>query len=132
MHADFELDSTGEVRPGTGWGGARRGAGKKPADYVKPQEVKDFETARARNELAKAQLNELDLKVKSGEYVSRAAVQQAAATSLASIAQTLRSIPDNLERRGLDAKQCELVEIVINETLDGLAEELAMLSGNPT
>ena len=129
MHADFELEPDGSVRK-SGRGGFRPGSGRKPNDYVKPEQVVDFETARARNEKAKADLNELEYKVKSGEYVARAAVQQAAATMLASIAQTLRSIPDTLERRvNLSPDTAELVGVEIDAILEGLGDELRMLAG---
>jgi phage terminase Nu1 subunit (DNA packaging protein) len=128
--ADFELTSDGSVKM-NGHGGARRGAGRKPADYVKPKEVLDFEQARARNEASKADLNELDFKIKSGQYVSRDAVKKASATMLATLAQSLRSIPDALERKGLSPEMCVLIENVINETLDSAASELEMLAGEP-
>jgi phage terminase Nu1 subunit (DNA packaging protein) len=82
-----------------GHGGARPGAGGKPAGYVKPQERIDLEREKARNEKAKADLNELELKVKTGQFVSRDAVREATATALSTLAQTLRSVPDNLERK---------------------------------
>jgi phage terminase Nu1 subunit (DNA packaging protein) len=131
MHADFELDSKGVVRPSERHGGARANAGRKPAGYEKPQEIVDFDRERARNEKAKADLNELEYKIKSGEYVPRAAVQQAAATMLASIAQTLRSIPDTLERRvNLSPDVAEVVGLEIDSVLEGLGEELRMLAGD--
>lgn len=130
MHADFELEQDGSVRRSSGRGGARPNTGPKPAGYVKPQELIDLDREKARNEKAKADLNELEFKVKSGEYVSRAAVQQAAATMLASIAQTLRSIPDTLERRvNLSPDTAELVGNEIDSILEGLGDELRMLAG---
>ena len=47
-----------------GWGGARKVAGAKPAGYVPPPERIEYEAERARNEKAKADLNELDLAVR--------------------------------------------------------------------
>lgn len=128
MHADLELLPDGRVTSATR-GGARPGAGRKPSDYVKPEQVVDYEKARARNEQAKAELNELDLKVKSGEYVSRAAVQQASATVLATLAQGMRSISDNLERRGIPPEVCVKVEEIINAGMADVARDLAMMSG---
>lgn len=130
MHADFDLDNSGFVRPSSR-GGARPGAGRKPAGYEQPQERIDYERERARNEKAKADLNELDFKVKSGEYVPREAVQQAAATLLSSVAQTLRSIPDTLERRiNTSPEITEVIGIEIDNILDGLGDELRMLAGD--
>lgn len=128
MYADFDLSPDGKtVTPSHG--GARPGAGRKPAGYVKPQEVVDFETARARNEAAKADLNELEFKIKSGEYVARDAVRQAAATMLATIAQALRSLPDTLERKcNMQPSEAELVERAIDTVLEGLSEDLRMLT----
>ena len=112
-------------------GGARRGAGRKPGSYVKSQEVKDFEGARARNEAAKADLNELDFKIKSRQYISRIAVQQAAATALAAAAQTLRSMPDAMERKGLGAEWCQIVEAVVDQTLNELATQYEAMTAPP-
>ena len=95
---------------------------------MKPDEVVDYEKAKARNEEAKAWLNELELKIKSGEYVARAQVRQASATMLATISQTLRSISDNLERRGVQPEVCVQVEAAVNETLADAARDLAMLT----
>ncbi len=107
----------------------RRPVGRKPAGYVRPEEVKDFEIARARNEHAKAQLNELAVKIKSGEYGSRAAFRQACATALASLAQTLRSVPDNLERKlGVSPEVAAEVGHLIDDSLNDLASEFEMMT----
>lgn len=123
------LDSLFDSSPPTR-GGKRAGAGRKPAGYVKPRPVQDFETARARNELAKAQINEIEAKVKAGQYVERAAVRQASAMAMSSIAQTLRSIPDLLERRlGIDPTLAEEIGRQIDESLNELAEEFRLMGG---
>ena len=127
MYADFELEPNGTVRPGRG--GARAGAGRKPLGYEKPQETLDFERERTRNEKAKADLNELEYKIKSREYVPRAAVQQAAATLLATIAQTLRSLPDTLERKyNLTPEITEKIGETIDQQLDSISKDLEMLT----
>lgn len=130
MHADFELTPDGHTRPAERtWGGARENAGRKPQGYVKPEHVVDFEKERARNEKAKADLNELDFKIKSGEYVPRDAVRQAAATAFASVAQSLRSIPDALERKiNLDPTTAEKIGAEIDRILDSLASDLEMMT----
>jgi phage terminase Nu1 subunit (DNA packaging protein) len=92
---------------------------------------RDYESARARNELAKAQLNEISVRVQSGRYVARAAVEQSAATLLATLAQTLRSIPDSLERKGISPDICVMVEAVVNDALDGAASDLELLANDP-
>lgn len=109
-------------------GGAREGAGRKPKAYVKPKEVVDFEAARARNEAAKADQNELDFRIKSGQYVARSAVQQASAVAVSGMAQTLRSIRDNLEHRGVPLDVCEQVDAVIQEALDDMSKQMFKMS----
>ena len=107
----------------------RPGAGPKPSGYVRPEEIKDYDSAKARNETAKAELNELEVKIKTGEYGERAAYRQAAATALASLAQTLRSVPDNLERRlGVSPEVAQEVGDQIDAALDDLASEFEMMT----
>ena len=98
------------------------GAGAKPAGYVPPPERIEYEAARTRNEKAKADLNELEYQVKLGTYVLRAEVQQAAATALANLSQTLRSVPDNLERKlGLAPDVAQEVGYLIDAALNEVA-----------
>lgn len=98
------------------------GQGRKPADYVHPQERLDYEAARARNEAAKADLNEHELAVKRGQFVERAAVEQATATALAALSQALRSVPDNLERKlGTEPEVAREVGLAIDAALDEAA-----------
>lgn len=127
----FTTDDGIEVfdRPLTGHGGARSGAGAKPKDYMKPQAVQAFDAARARNELAKAELNELEVKIKTNEYAPRSAFRQASATALAALAQTLRSVPDNLERKlGVSPEIATEVGIQIDAALNDLAIEFEMMT----
>lgn len=110
-------------------GGARPGAGRKPADYVPSDDRLDYEAARARNESAKADLNELDLAIKRGEYVPRAEVQAATATALSALSQTLRSVPDNLERTlGLSPDISQEVGRQIDAALDDMATRFEELT----
>ena len=110
-------------------GGARPGAGRKPADYVPSEDRLDYEAARARNESAKADLNELELAIKRGEYVPRAEVQAATATALSALSQTLRSVPDNLERTlGLSPDIAQEVGRQIDAALDDMATRFEELT----
>lgn len=114
-------------------GGARANAGRKPKGYVKPQEVDDFEKARARNESAKAGLNELKLKIDSKEYLARSAFREASATLLAELAQGLRSIPDTLERKhALEPRVVQEIEAVIADGLSTVAAGLELFVGDDT
>ena len=110
-------------------GGARPGAGRKPADYVPSEDRIDYEAARARNESAKADLNELELAIKRGEYVPRAEVQAATATALSALSQTLRSVPDNLERTlGVTPELAQEVGVQIDAALDDVANRFEELT----
>ena len=114
-----------------GHGGARLGAGQKPAGYVPPKERIDLDRERARNEKAKADLNELDLAVKRGEYVLRAEVRQATATALSALAQTMRSVPDNLERKlGVAPEVAQEVGVLIDAALDEVANQFEEITEN--
>lgn len=105
-------------------GGARPGSGRRYQGYVKPDEVISYDKAKARKESAMADLHELDYKVKSGQYVSRNAVRQASATAMAALAQTIRSLPDHLERRGVPPSVCVQIDAAITEVLGETATAL--------
>lgn len=111
-------------------GGARRGAGRKPADYVPPPERVNIDHAKARNEMAKAELNELELSIKRGEYVERIAIRQEAATALSTMSQTLRSVPDNLERKlGVSPEIAMEVGLMIDNALNDIANAFEEMVG---
>lgn len=119
-----------EIIDAPGHGGARKGAGRKPAGYEKPPEKVQYDEWKARSERATALQRELDLKVNEGKYVARDAVVQATATAYASVAQTLRSIPDHLERRlGIAPELAEEIAKQIDETLSTLADEFELMGG---
>ena len=106
-------------------GGARPGTGPKPDGYVKSEDLQLLDKARARKEAALADKHELDFRIQKGEYVPRSAFREASATLLANLAQTLRSIPDMLERKhGMSHEQAQAVEADIEA---GLAEVRAGL-----
>jgi hypothetical protein len=112
---------------------ARRAPGrppKQPGDPLTPRltanETYAFE--RARHEKIKCDQRALKLKIESGEYIPREAVRRASAALLAQLAQAMRSLPDNLERRGLASDWCERIEGVIDDVLDELAEGLRRMS----
>ena len=111
-----------------GRGGAREGAGGKPGGYVKPERIIDFELAKARKESALADMHELQYRIKSSEYIPRDSVRQASATILSTVAQTLRSVGDNLERQGVQADVCERVDKILADTLADAARGLKMLT----
>jgi phage terminase Nu1 subunit (DNA packaging protein) len=123
--------------PRPGRGGARPGAGRKGKEVE--QQVRerieadggylDFSAAKARKETAMAYMAELELKIKTNEYVARSAVQEACASAMAAIAQTLRAIPDNLERKlGVSPEVAQEVGVLLDESMAALADELERMA----
>jgi hypothetical protein len=108
-------------------GGSRKNSGQKSKvvrDSTEDSHVA-YARARADHERLKAQLAEHELNVKSGKYVSREDVQRVSSVAFATVAQALRSIPDNLERRlGLSPNVTSQVSGVIDEAMDGLSLKL--------
>lgn len=106
-------------------GGARPGAGRKPAGWVPPPAKMNYDEAKARNETAKAVLGELEVRIRTGQYVSRDVVRDVVATALSAISQRLRSLPDLLERRAaLNTEQVEITANEVDDALGALAEQL--------
>ena len=120
MHADFELDSNGEVRPrgfGQGKGGGRPlgyqpSAGKRLMDGEDEGDGTESEPTSLAVRKARAQTSdlewkalqsELNYKTDSGEYLSRVAFKEASATLLAEVAQALGESPG-------DARVAEVVD----------------------
>lgn len=67
-----------------------------------------------------------ELMVEAKELIPAADVEQTVATAFAAIAQDVRAIPDNLERRhGIAPDVAEAVEAVLFDALDSLADRLA-------
>lgn len=113
--------------PGGKKGGRRPGAGGKKG--VPRSETADtykvYAQARADKETALARREELKFEMESGSVVLRDDVRRASATAYAVIAQTLRAIPDNLERRlGLSPEVVEEVSRQIDDAMDVLSDDL--------
>lgn len=101
-----------------GWGGAREGAGRKPDDYEPSEGKADYDKIRAEHEQVKLEQRAFALAKERGEYLPRAAQRQAAATLLAVLTQSLRSVPDNLERAcNLSPEQAEAAAQQIDAAL---------------
>lgn len=156
MHADFDLGDDGEVSDLAGFRrGFHRPEGGRPPGYSPKKalaEQRRQETpaddlgdadvtgdvlsttvktaiAKARKETALAGLNELQLKVKSGEYLPRAAYQEATATLLSMLSQGLRSLPDTIERKfNVPTDVLQLIEAAIDDALNEVAETLALFA----
>jgi phage terminase Nu1 subunit (DNA packaging protein) len=104
------------------WGGARPNSGPKPAGYEHPEGRADFEKERAEHERIKREQRQLKLDIERGLYLRRDAVRQASATAQAVMAQSLLSLPDNLERQFSLAPE---VVVAITGEIDGVLQDLA-------
>ena len=94
------------------------------------QSVADYERERAEHERVKREQREFKLAQERGEYVSRVSVQQASATAISVMSQSLRSIADNLERVcGLTPEQAELAQQQIDAALTEMSAALRMMAG---
>lgn len=120
-------------------GGARAGAGRPRADgqpnnaYEGPEPSDaqlDFERERAEHERVKREQRQFKLDVEMGQYLSRAAVQQASATALAVLTQSLRGLTDQLERAAnLTPQQADLAEQTIDRSLAEVATAFKAMAG---
>ncbi len=110
-----------------GHGGRREGAGRPPGqavggDPLRGQARVDFDVEKALHEKVKREEREFSFAVTKGEYLPRVAQQTAAATALAVLTQSLRSIPDNIERSlGLGPEAVEAIAIQIDDALAEVA-----------
>lgn len=114
-------------------GGRRPGSGRKTKEVDEAVKAAieadgkyvDYAKARAKKETFAAHAAELDFQIKSREFVPRDAVRRATSAAFAACAQTLRSIPDNVERRlGLAPEVAEEVGRLIDESMADLAADL--------
>lgn len=86
-----------------------------------------------RRNLAVARRQELELEIRSSAYLPRDSIRQGTATAFATVAQSLRSIPDLVERKtGATPDTCELIEQVIDSVCNDLAERLEALHREAT
>lgn len=113
-----------------GWGGARPGSGRKPADYQAPPEKVELDQIRAEHEAVKKAEREFKLAREQGQYVPREAVRQASATALALLSQAVRSIPDNCERQlGLQPDVVAAIQDQCDAALTELAAAFKAMAG---
>lgn len=98
-------------------------SGRRPRDEETSAAMVDLDEQRARHEKIKADQREFKLATERGEYLPRADQRVAASTALAVLTQSLRSIPDNCERKLNLAP--EVVEAMAREIDAALAEVAA-------
>lgn len=136
MHADFDLETDGRVRPVTrgrppGYSpkkAAEMEAGKEDADGNDQTSLSVRKTRAAVDKMeAEAANTWLKHKVDSGEYLSRTAFREASATLLAELAQGLRSLPDTLERRyNLTPEVVQQIQATVDQSLHSIAQGLEL------
>lgn len=76
-----------------------------------------------------SEIKRRDLQERDRELIPSSEVEQVVATAFASIAQSVRSLPDNMERRlGLSPEAVESMTFAIDEYMDELADRLSKMS----
>lgn len=118
-----------------GWGGAREGAGRPPADETTPSRAEakaEYEEQRARHERLKADKAEIELRQRMGELLERSNVELAAATAASVLVQSLRGLRDTLERKySLPIEALEAVDAEIDAALQNISVAYRALSVPP-
>jgi phage terminase Nu1 subunit (DNA packaging protein) len=108
-----------------GRGGARPGAGRKPAGYEPPDDMKRLTKAKADKEEAMAKIRAMEVKEKAGQLVSVADVRKTWAEAAATAKNRLLALPSRvspLVSRETDLRKIEdLLTQHINEVLAELA-----------
>lgn len=90
--------------------------------YGEDTETGSLTRERADHERVKREERELKLSILRGDHLPREEIRQAAATALAVLTQSLRSIPDNLERTlALPPTTVEAVAVQIDAALEECA-----------
>lgn len=117
-------------------GGYRPGAGRKPGpqgprskkkktDGVGPDPYRTLAVSKAKREMYKAHLAEIEYRLKSAELYERGEALRAIRTAVAVFAEQMRSLPDKLERAvGLTPAQAELAEEEVDNQLAELRNKL--------
>lgn len=112
-----------------GRGGARPGSGPKSEGYEASGSQAEYDAQKARHERIKADEREFKLAVSMGEYIERSVVQQASATVLSMLTQSLNSLADVLERSaGLTPAQARIVDDVVAAACRELANGLRAMT----
>lgn len=89
-----------------------------------------YEDARARLTQTKATNAELDLEERRGNLLQRSTFRDATVVAFSILAQSLQSLPDQMERRaGLTPAQAQIMADGIAEALKSVGEAFKGLSG---
>ena len=114
-------------QPTTGQrGGARAGAGRKPkSDGSAGDPYILLAKAKAKHEIYRANLAELDFRKRSGELLEKSDVETASARLHSFLAQSLRNLPDDMERRcGLRAEHVQWVQDYVDALTTDIGAKL--------
>ena len=109
-------------------GGYRPGAGRKPKieSIDGPDPYITLAKAKAKREIFKAHMAEVEFQIKTSELYERGEVLRVIRTAIAVFAEQMRSLPDKLERSvGLTPSQAELAEDEVNNQLAELQNRIA-------
>lgn len=114
-------------------GGARPNSGPKPPGYEPPPKSEDqanYDREHAEHERVKREEREFKLAIARSEYLPREAQRQGSATALSVLTQSLRSIPDNLERTlSLSPETVESIALQIDNALSEVATAFRVMAG---
>lgn len=112
-------------------GGYRPGSGRKPKvqSIDGPDPYIALAKAKAKREIFKAHMAEVEFNLKTGELYERGEVLRVIRTAIAIFAEQMRSLPDKLERSvGLTPAQAEMAELEVDTQLEELRAKLARVA----
>jgi len=110
-------------------GGARPNSGPAKGTVIDGNDPSNPYTllahAKAKREVFRAQLSEIEYKQKTAELYERGEVLRVIRTAIAVFAEQMRSLPDKLERSvGLTPSQAELAEVEVDNQLEELQNKI--------
>lgn len=114
-------------------GGKRKGAGRPPGIKGTNHKANGdpyfiLAKAKAKRESYKAVLTEIEYKQKTGELYEKDEVIRVVSTAFNAIVQSLRSLPDNIERTtGCSPEIVQAIEEMIDNETEALASRLSKL-----
>ena len=98
--------------------------GSRPGDDIDPETLPPGE----RKSWYDSETKRRDLQVRDRELIKSDEVERSVATAFAAVAQSIRSLPDRLERTlGLAPETVEAIGNAIDDNLDDLADRLSVL-----
>ena len=106
----------------------RFGPGDSPSGELNPDDM----TPQDRKAWFESETKRRALQVQDRELIPAIEVEQVVSTAFQAIAQGLRSMPDNIERRtGCPPEIVEAIEVALDAEMNALAEKLSSLTVSP-